>query len=97
MTERTINEQELKWVLANPDIEQWSGGIIRKYIMNAAFPPLFTPKKGEIIWVRDNVEHPWVLRTLDHMDNGEYWCKNEAGKWHDWSYAKPQTPTQKGE
>jgi hypothetical protein len=93
MTERTITETEaVELLLKSKHDTYWGSDIIE-----TLFPPLFTPKKGEIIWVRNNVEHPWVLRTLDHMDNGEYWCKNEAGKWHDWSYAKPQTPTQKGE
>jgi hypothetical protein len=98
MTERTITEQELKWVLANPDIEQWSGGIIRKYIMNAAFPPPFAPKEGEVIWVRDGEDERWVLRIFNRLFNGKYNCEaDNLRKGFNWSQAKPQTPTQKGE
>jgi hypothetical protein len=95
MTERTINEAELRAILDSTfDITE----TIFTDITDAAFPPLFAPKKGEIIWVRGGEDGRWVLRVFVAMSHGYYRCEVDSIiKWFDWSQAKPQTPTQKGE
>jgi hypothetical protein len=94
MTERTIKKDDLKAVL-----EEIGHTIPRvNEIMNAAFPPPFTPKEGEIIWVRDGEAESWVLRIFISEVSGYYCCEADNKlKWFDWRQAKPQTPTQKGE
>ena len=94
MNERTITKHELRASLANLGIH--FNGI--NEIIEAAFPPLFTPKKGEVIWVRDGENERWVLRTFACLFNGKYKCEaDNLRKGFDWSQAKPQTPTQKRE
>jgi hypothetical protein len=95
MTERTITEQELKNILI------MSIGIdyaVFNTVLNKAFPPIFKPKEGEIIWVRYNDRSPWELRIFKYMENSVYCCEehNHNKKFY-WSQVKPQTPTQKGE
>jgi hypothetical protein len=91
---RTINQAGLKEVLVEightiPRVNE---------IMEAAFPPQFTPKQGEIIWVRRSEHHQWELIGFHSMDNGQYCCTWSNGeKGLRYPIAKPQTPTQKGE
>jgi hypothetical protein len=100
MTERTINQAGLKEVL-----EEIGHTIPRvNEIIDAAFPPLFTPKKGEIIVVSDFKDFAnSKVRVFSHMNvnRGKYECFSggcvEAQDTITWVYAKPQTPTQKGE
>jgi hypothetical protein len=95
MTERTITEADLNAVLTAVAIPY---PFHYKDVMNAAFPPLFTPKKGEIIFVRYNDKSPWELKTFMYMDHSAYCCEeNNHNKKFYWGQAKPQTPTQKGE
>jgi hypothetical protein len=91
---RTINEAELKKVLSKLSL---LNTIVGHAIQQKAFPPLFTPKKGEIIFVRYNDQSPWRLETFVCMVKDKYRCNSLAFKPFDWGYAKPQTPTQKGE
>jgi hypothetical protein len=95
MTERTINEAELKAILDSTfDITE----TIFTDITDAAFPPLFTPKEGEAIWVRDGEDERWVLRIFNRLFNGKYNCEaDNLRKRFNWSQAKPQTPTERGE
>jgi hypothetical protein len=95
MTERTINQARLKAILDSTfDITE----TIFTDITEAAFPPLFTPKEGEIIWVRRSEHHQWELIGFHSMDNGQYCCTWSNGeKGLSYPIAKPQTPTQKGE
>jgi hypothetical protein len=94
MTERTIKKDELRTSLANLGIT--FNGI--NEIIEAAFPPIFKPKEGEIIWVRYNDRLPWELRIFNYMHHSAYCCEeNNHNKKFYWSQAKPQTPTQKGE
>jgi hypothetical protein len=94
MTERTITEAGLKAVL-----EEIGHTISRvNRIIEKAFPPIFKPKDGEVIWVRTHEEGIWVLRVHIEMINGFYSCKSESPRgYFAWGCAKPQTPTQKGE
>jgi hypothetical protein len=91
--ERTITKHELSAVLLAIDIKVSA----MKEIMEAAFPPSFTPKEGEVIWVRDGEDERWVLRIF--ISKNDYYCceADNMLKWFDWRQAKPQTPTQKGE
>jgi hypothetical protein len=94
MTERTITETEaVELLLKSKHDTYWGSDIIE-----TLFPSLFTPKKGEIIWVRNNDQAPWVLRVFIDSENGNYKCYAVAGnKETSWGQAKPQTPTEKGE
>jgi hypothetical protein len=72
--------------------------------MEAAFPPLFTPKKGEVIVVSDFWDFAnSKVRVFSHMNvnNAKYECFNDGcvilNNTITWVFAKPQTPTQKGE
>jgi hypothetical protein len=92
--EKTITKHELSAVLLAIDIKVSA----MKDVMDAAFPPPFTPKEGEIIWVRDGEAESWVLRIFISDVSGYYCCEADNKlKWFDWRQAKPQTPTQKGE
>jgi hypothetical protein len=95
MSELTITEAELRSALeaVNKNNDAWFEEIIKE-----AFPPIFKPKHGEVIWVRDGENERWVLRIFDRLFNGKYKCEaDNLRKGFDWSQAKPQTPTQKGE
>jgi hypothetical protein len=95
MTERTITEAELKKVLSKLSL---LNTVVGTTIQQIAFPPLFTFKEGEVIWVRGGETGRWVLRVFVAMSHGYYRCEVDSSiKWFDWSQAKPQTPTQKGE
>jgi hypothetical protein len=95
MTERTITMQKLRAILTRED--RISTPIFTD-IMAAAFPIPFTPKEGEVIWVRGGEDGRWVLRVFVAMSHGYYRCEVDSSiNWFDWSQAKPQTPTQKGE
>jgi hypothetical protein len=92
--ERTITKHELSAVLLAIDIKVSA----MKDVMDAAFPPPFTPKKGEIIWT-SVLGDSYTLRVFSNMGNGEYVCfedSHEENRFY-YKYAKPQTPTQKGE
>jgi hypothetical protein len=101
MTERTINEAELKAVL-----EEIGHTIPRvNRIIEEAFPPIFKPKEGEIIVVSDFRDFSnSQIRVFSHMhlNNGRYECffgdfDETDTDTNAWIFAKPQTPTQKGE
>jgi hypothetical protein len=96
MTERTITETELKEALSTTALI--IGCPTYNDIVKAAFPIPFTPKEGEIIWVRGGEDERWVLRIFISAVSGYYRCEVDSIiKWFDWRQAKPQTPTQKGE
>jgi hypothetical protein len=67
-------------------------------IMDAAFPFVFKPKKGEIIW-GSIMGKTYTPVLFSYMDNGEYVCfENDTDdEPFIYQYAKPQTPKQKGE
>jgi hypothetical protein len=95
MTERTITEAGLKEVLSTVNL---LNTIVGHAIQQKSFPPIFKPKHGEVIWVRDGENERWVLRIFACLFNGKYKCEaDNLRKGFDWSQAKPQTPTQKGE
>ena len=94
MTERTITEEKLKAVL-----EEIGHTIPRvNRIIEEAFPPIFKPKEGEVIW-SSFFGDDYILTVFSHMDNGDYVCFEEGteGELFIYSYAKPLTPRQKGE
>jgi hypothetical protein len=95
MTERTIKKDELRNSLANLGIT--FKGI--NEIIEAAFPPIFKPKEGEVIWASLFGGDSYRLRVFRQMDNGEYVCVDgsKEGKCCHYSCAKPQTPRNKGE
>jgi hypothetical protein len=101
MTERTINEAELRAILDSTfDITE----TIFTDITDAAFPPLFTPKKGEIIVVSDSSAFTHSkIRVFSHMNvnSGKYECFRDGERdetdTNTWVFAKPQTPTERGE
>ncbi|MFT5452865.1 MAG: hypothetical protein ACI9N9_002363 [Enterobacterales bacterium] len=95
MTERTINEEELKAALAD---KEGMNNTLFYTVMDAAFPPIFKPKEGEAIW-SSFFDMQYELRVFSYMDNGEYVCfeDSDEDKMFAYQYAKPQTPTQKGE
>jgi hypothetical protein len=96
MTERTITEAELKDVLNTTALI--IGCPVYDSIMETAFPPIFEPKEGEAIWT-SFFGSDYNLTVFSHMDNGEYVCFEEGteGELFFYIYAKPLTPTQKGE
>jgi hypothetical protein len=96
--ERTITKHELSAVLLAIDIKVSA----MKDVMDAAFPPPFTPKKGEAIQVSDFKDFSNIkVRVFSHMndDTGTYECVSDGAVNNTitWLFAKPQTPTQKGE
>jgi hypothetical protein len=100
MTERTITEEELKTALAitaNIDCVAFHAVVIN------AFPPPFTPKEGEIIVVSEYEDFRYSkIRVFSNMDNNnKYECYGHGCvigvNLIPWVFAKPQTPTQKGE
>jgi hypothetical protein len=96
MTERTITEQELKNILI---ISIGIDYAAFNTVLNKAFPPIFKPKEGEAIWASLFGGDHYRLRVFSHMSNGEYVCfdnSDEDVSCH-YSYAKPQTPRNKGE
>jgi hypothetical protein len=95
MTERTITMQKLRAILTREDRINTP---IFIDVMNAAFPIPFTPKKGEIIWVRNNDQVQWIPRVFKAIENEKYKCYAVIGNTEtSWSLAKPQTPTERGE
>jgi hypothetical protein len=96
MTERKIKKDELRTSLANLGIH--FDGI--NEIIEAAFPPIFKPKKGEVIWSSiANVDSRYRLRVFSHIEDNEYACFDNGGEntSSPYPYAKPQTPRNKGE
>jgi hypothetical protein len=96
MNERTITKEELEAALSKTT--NISCLAFHAVIANA-FPPLFTPKEGEVIWASLFGGDSYRLRVFRHMDNGEYVCfdGSKEGKCCHYSCAKPQTPRNKGE
>jgi hypothetical protein len=103
MTERTITEADLHAVLTAVASHNMCHF---KDVMNAAFPPPFTPKEGEIIQVSDYKDFSNIkVRVFSHIDDdtgtyecfGNGCCVGTANNTIAWLVAKPQTPTQKGE
>jgi hypothetical protein len=94
MTERTINIAELTMALSEA---QGITDSAYNEIMNAAFPPPFTPKKGEAIWT-SIYGNKYSLRVFIRMDSGKYVCfdNSDEDNTYSYTYVKPQTPTQKG-
>jgi hypothetical protein len=100
MTERTITEAEaVELLLKSKHDTYWGSDIIE-----TLFPPLFTPKKGEIIVVSDFRDFSnSKIRMFSHMNvnSGRYECfmggDLDETDTNTWIFAKPQTPTQKGE
>jgi hypothetical protein len=102
MTERTINQEQLKKVLSKLSL---LNTIVGHAIQQKAFPPIFKPKKWEIIVVssfRDFANSQ--IRVFSHMNvnNARYECffgdfDETDTDTNAWIFAKPQTPTQKGE
>jgi hypothetical protein len=95
MTERTITEDQLKEALLTVGL---LNTVVGDALQQKAFPPPFTPKKGEAIWASD-YGNQYRLRVFSHMDEGAYVCFENSNEDNTYSYtfAKPQTPTQKGE
>jgi hypothetical protein len=101
MTERTITQNELRDSLENLGIVSDDG---INDIIEAAFPPIFKPKKGQIIVVSDFRDFSnSKIRMFSHMNvnSGKYECfmggDLDETNTNTWIHAKPQTPTQKGE
>jgi hypothetical protein len=100
MTERTITEAELKKVLSTVSL---LNTVVGEAIQQRAFPPLFTPKEGEAIVVSQHERFKnSKIRVFCYInDDNEYVCfmngSVESTTTVCYTYAKPQTPTQKGE
>jgi hypothetical protein len=92
--ERTITKHELSAVLLAIDIKVSA----MKDVMDAAFPPMFKPKEGEVILASNDEDFPVHLFVeFAHMNKlNNYVCHHQGGI-RAFSYAHPQTPTQKGE
>jgi hypothetical protein len=101
MSERTITESQLEGILSTVKL---LGTHVGNTVKTMAFPPLFVPKGGEVIVVSDfkDFENAKV-RVFSHINvhNGKYECFSDGFLELDntvpWIFAKPQTPTQKGE
>jgi hypothetical protein len=99
MTERTIKKDELRASLANLGIT--FNGI--NEIIEAAFPPIFKPKEGEAIVVsqHESFKNPKIRVFCYINDDNEYVCFMNGSVENTttvcFMYARPQTPTQKGE
>tara|TARA_R110000850_G_scaffold10995_7_gene38300 strand:- start:196 stop:498 length:303 start_codon:yes stop_codon:yes gene_type:complete len=100
MSERTINKDELRAVL---DSVSTIHNPLFTAILKTAFPPIFVPKEGEVIVVSSYADFSCSrVRVFNCMDDdGQYECLDygriEGDNVASWHYAKPQTPTQKGE
>jgi hypothetical protein len=100
MTERTINLAELTSALA---VTQGITHEVYRDVLNAAFPPIFKPKEGEIIVVsqHESFKDPKIRVFCYIDDDNEYVCFMNGSVENTttvcFMYAKPQTPTQKGE
>ena len=96
MSERTITKEELEAVMAD---QQGLSHAIFHAVIDAAFPPVFDPKKGVVMQVSDTGDFlDNQFRKFSHMDvHGRYICNGFSNKLIPWIYAKPLTPTQKGE
>ena len=94
MTERTITEAGLKAVL-----EEIGHTIPRvNRIIEEAFPPIFKPKEGEIVIASNLVDFSGLIfLEFSHMNKLDGYVCNYQGSLREFLYAKPQTPTQKGE
>jgi hypothetical protein len=95
MTERTITEQELREAIA--ELTSLSDSTFYD-LVKVAFPPIFKPKEGEAIWA-STLGKRYKLTVFIHMENGKYVCFDDSDEdtSYFYTYAKPQTPTQKGE
>ena len=95
MTERTITEEELRATLNTTfDITRTT----YKNIINSAFPPIFKPKEGEIVIASNLVDFSGLIfLEFSHMNKLDGYMCNYQGSLREFLYAKPQTPTQKGE
>jgi hypothetical protein len=99
MTERTIKKDELRTSLANLGIH--FNGI--NEIIEAAFPPIFEPKEGEAILASQYADFSDCrIRIFCYInDYDQYVCfhggRTKGSDTVGFTYAKPQTPTQKGE
>jgi hypothetical protein len=102
MSERTITEAEFKTAMKKLHLINPS---IMHAVMETVFPPIFKPKEGEIIVVSDFRDFSnSQIRVFSHMhlNNGRYECffgdfDETDTDTNAWIFAKPQTPTQKGE
>jgi hypothetical protein len=96
MTERTINEAELKEALSTTALI--IGCPTYNSIIKNAFPPPFTPKEGEVILASNDEDFPVHLFVeFAHMNKlNKYVCHHKGGI-RAFSYAHPQTRTHKGE
>ncbi len=95
MTEKTINEAELKEVLSTLSL---LNTIVGHAIQQKAFPPIFKPKEGEIVIVSNLVDFSGLIfLEFSHMNKLDGYVCNYQGSLREFLYAKPQTPTQKGE
>jgi hypothetical protein len=100
MSERTINEEKLKSILTHASITNLP---IFGVILEMAFPPIFKPKEGEAIVVsqHESFKNPKIRVFCYINDDSEYVCFMNGSVENTttvcFMYAKPQTPTQKGE
>jgi hypothetical protein len=102
MSERTITEAGLKDVLSTTALI--IGCPTYNSIIKKAFPPIFEPKKGVAIIASDNADFSnSKIRIFCYINDPdrEYVCfcdgHTEEYTTVGFRYAKPLTPTQKGE
>jgi hypothetical protein len=96
MKQRTVTQQEVKAALVRLGNTR---STTASNILSELFPPLFNPKKGEVIWVGRALGWDCVLKVFSHMTfDGSYACytTEAAVKVREWGHAHPQTPAQRG-
>jgi hypothetical protein len=97
MKQRTVTQQEVKAALVRLGNTR---STTASNILSELFPPLFNPKKGEVIWVSRFYHDGYNLKVFSHMaEGGKYACytTEDADRVRAWGHARPQTPTQRGE
>jgi hypothetical protein len=94
MTERTITKEQLKAALEAGNLNYTT----TDFILHWAFPPIFKPKNGEVVLASDDKDFSVpIFYEFSHMGSLNNYICNYEGKLRAFLYAKPQTPTQKGE
>jgi hypothetical protein len=100
MTERTITKEQLEAALSKTTNISC---LAFHAVIAHAFPPIFKPKEGEaiIVSLHADFRNPKIRIFCYINDDDEYVCFIEGNVEKTttvgFDYAKPQTPTQKGE
>jgi hypothetical protein len=95
MIERTITKEQLIDILEDAILHHTT----TDFILEKVFPPMFKPKEEEVICTSDTEDFKdHSFNSFGHFDSiGMYVCNSCSGQLLPRKYARPLTPTQKGE